>query len=242
MKIGKAILAFVVMISSVGILASCGKNAFSFGQTTKLVASSQKTPQAWVSTYGLKNNDPVSFVFVFNGNKVATYDFPLGAKLSDFKKLSNRQLISKAAEMNKKQSKKLIAHEKNLVFHQKSSQWAAAEQQAKDLKNIVNSWTFKEPTFIKYDMKKTGNPEKEQLKITAKGSDFERFSINSSLDDLNGEYGSLSKNVWQQDWRFELVKTVKTDNWSGYKIISLNDENFGTDLVQPGKHNVGFDE
>lgn len=140
----------------------------------------------------------------------------------------------------------MLGHEKAQLVHIKKSQWVSAESQNKEIKDIVESWHFVKPVFKKYKYKvtKTESPasKSENLDIVAPDSSYNLFTMTSSLDDLEGQLGSISKKGWEDNIRFKLVKPVIADKWSGYKMKGINDEGLGTRLIQPGSHRVSLDK
>ncbi|MHA6973893.1 hypothetical protein [Levilactobacillus brevis] len=96
----------------------------------------------------------------------------------------------------------MFGHEKAQLVHIKKSQWVSAESQNKEIKDIVESWHFVKPVFKKhkYKVTKTESPasKSENLDIVAPDSSYNLFTMTSSLDDLEGQLGSISKKSWEE--------------------------------------------
>lgn len=242
-------------VMALGILAGCSSVSNAAKPTTRLVASSKNSEQAWISTYTLKpkkNELSVAYVFVFKGDKVTTYQMPLAAKLSDFKGLTNKQVIAKAKSLRETHSKELIKHEKSVVNNltDEQKQWAAQQVDFKDAKKAVNNWKPQQPSAVKYNVKKASDSNKEKIKIIGQGYEYENFDKTSTLEDLvNNSVIDSWKDTKQSesdnelDFNFKLMKPIQTKDWSGYEISEASNAlSVGTYLIQPGSHKVAIDK
>lgn len=239
----------------VGVLSGCSSSASNVKPATSLVASSKNSEQAWIGTYKLKpkeNELSVSYIFVFKGDKVTTYELPLAAKLSYFRGLTNKQVISKARSLRKSESEDLIKHEKSVVndLSSEQEQWAKQQVDFKDAKKAIKQWTPRQPSAVKYNVKKANSTKKERVSIISQGYEYENFNKTSTLEDLvvsdvvdSGSDVKQSKSDNELYFNFSLIKPVQTNNWSGYEISEAsNAQSVGAYLVQPGSHKVAFDK